>query len=142
MSGEFQNRGGPRTASGVTTLDELVLHLREAGAKRVYLSKADAFRTGAIPVIATYEYREDAEDVSDTGTEREMMVSVLEAIDDRIWFDTQTWSLEWQVELAFTDPKVDLVALYDRGVEHKRGDGFNLRSVFFVYEQYLEMDRS
>lgn len=142
MNGEFRNRAGAGPESEVTTLDELVVHLREAGVKRVYLSKPEAFSSGAIPVIATYEYRADSTDDPAGENVREMLVNVFEAIGERIWFEAQTWALDWEVDVAFTDPPTDLIAVYDRGVERRQRDGFNLRSVHFVYEQYREMERS
>lgn len=123
----------------VTTPDELVVHLREARAKRVYLSRSDAFYDGVVPLIATYEFTpEETARGSESEAAREMLRSVFEAIGDRLWFYDREWSLDWQVEPAFTDPKGDLIPLYDRGVEQKHGDGFNLRNLLFAYEAYRE----
>lgn len=124
---------GERTA--VATPDELVLHLQQAGAKRVYLSRPGAFCDGVIPIIATYAFTPQmAARESGSRVAREMLHSVFEAIDDRLWFHDREWSLEWNVEPAFMDLQTDLIPLYDRGVERKYGDGFNLRNSLFAYE--------
>ncbi|MDX5990229.1 hypothetical protein [Haloferax mediterranei] len=121
------------------TPDELVVHLREAGAKCVYLSRERAFREGTVPITVTYEFsREETED--DTGSEmvHEMLTSVFDAFGDQIWFHDRKWFLDWSVEPAFTEPELDLIPLYDRRVERKHGDGFNLWNLRFVYEAYRE----
>lgn len=120
------------------TPDELVVHLREAGAKRVYIAR-DAFRDGVIPITATYEVTaQETARGSGAATTREMLRSVFEAIGERLWFHDREWTLDGQVEPAFTDPPADVIPLYDRGVEQKYGKGFNLRNLLFVYETYRE----
>lgn len=125
--------------SPVSTPDELLVHLREAGAKCVYLSRGRAFRDGTIPITATYEFAsEDTQDGTEAKLVRELLTSVFDAVGDRIWFHDREWVLEWTVEPAFTDPDLNLVPLYDRRVEQKHGDGFNLWNLLFVYEEYRE----
>lgn len=134
----------PHATSGerqtpVSTPDELVVHLREEGAKCVYLSRRQAFRDGMIPITATYEFAsEDTHDRTGAKLEREMLTSVFEAIGDRIWFHDREWVLEWTVEPAFTEPQLTLIPLYDRRVEQNHGDGFNLWNLLFVYEEYRD----
>lgn len=131
--------GGHRPA--VTTPDELVVQLREAGAKRVYLSRTDAFRDGTIPITATYELTPaDRPRNSGAADERKLLRRVFDAIDDRLWVHGREWTLEWAVEPAFTDPQLELIPLYDRSVEHKHGDGFALQNLLFVYEEYHELN--
>lgn len=121
----------------VLTPDELVVHLREAGATCVYLSREAAFRDGMIPITATYEFTsEDTHDCTGPKLVREMLTSVFEALGDRIWFHDRAWVLEWTVEPAFTEPDLDLIPLYDRRVEQNHGDGFNLWNLLVVYEEY------
>lgn len=119
-------------SSAVPTPDELVVHLREAGAKCVYLARDEAFRDGSIPVTATYEFDEDGRQ---SETAREMLTSVFEGIGDRIRFLDRRWTLEWEVEPAYDEPQLRLVPLYDRRVERRHGDGYNLRNLRFVYEE-------
>lgn len=128
---------GRRTT--VTTPDEVVRHLREAGAKRVYLARSDAFRSGAIPVVATYEHTagEPARE-SGAAAVREMLTSVFDAVGDRVRFHGREWPLDGRVEPAFAEPRTDLLPLYDRGVEHRYGDGFNLRNLLFAYDAYRQ----
>lgn len=152
-------QGRPKT---VTTVDELVRHLREAGAKRVYLSKKEVFQDGQISMIATVdpqrggnEEREEADsetlaeiighysgECQNDGFERKQVASVFEALGDRVLIASRVWTVDWTVRAAYTDPPVHLTTLYDRDVEFKQGDGFNLRNVLFVYEQYCESDSS
>lgn len=122
------------------TPDELVRHLREAGAERVYFSRADAFRDETIALIATYAFASD-ETESRSETAREMLTSVFEATDDRLRFHGREWTLEWDVEPAFTERPTDLSPLYDRTVERKYDDGFNLRALLFAYEAVRETPR-
>lgn len=125
----------------VPTPDELVVHLREARAKRVYLSRSNAFYDGVIPLIATYEYTpEETARESESEAVRKMLRRVFDAIGDQLWFYDREWSLDWRVEPAFTDSQADLLPLYDRGVEQKHGDGFNLRNLLFAYEAYREQN--
>jgi hypothetical protein len=121
-----------------TTPDELVCHLREAGATSVYLSRTDAFRGGVLSILATYATTLD-ETVYGTEPEttREMLRSVFNAIGDRLWFHGREWNVEWDVKPAFDEPRTDLVPLYDRRIERKYGDGFNLWNLYFVYEERL-----
>lgn len=127
-------------STAVLTPDELVVHLREAGAKRVYLSRTDAFRGGAIPITATYEFDDsDSMDGSDSDSVRKMLTSVFESIGDRLWFHDRSWALEWSVKPAFTEPQLDLMPLYDRGVEQKYTDGFTLGNLHCVYEEWQEL---
>lgn len=165
---------GPRPRS-VPTPDELVVHLREAGARSVYVSRERAFRDGTVPITATYEYTNGYRDSSDdrgstddrgsgdhrgSGDDRnsaggqvpnddrragssaetvhEQLGTVFDAIGDRIWFHDREWALEGVVEPAFPDPQPELIPLYDRHVERKHGDGFNLRNLLFVYEANRE----
>lgn len=138
MAREGSRRGGHLPS--ILTTDELLVHLREAGAKRVYLSRTDAFRDGSLPLVATYEFTTaESTHESRTASEREMLESVFDAIDDRLRFHDREWILTWSVEPAFTEPQLDLVPLYDRSIEYKHGDGFNLANLFFVYEEYREM---
>lgn len=155
-------RDPPKTA---TTLDELVLHLREAGAKRVYLSKDTAFQDGVISIITTVEqqrgeeheredvesetltniidyYSGDDENASDGTPDREHVTNVFETIGDRVRFASTEWTIDWTVRSEYSDPPLNLATLYDRGIEYKLGDGFNLRNVLFVYEQHCECDPS
>ncbi|WP_226008245.1 hypothetical protein [Natrinema salinisoli] len=138
MTGTSEYRPNGRGAT-VTTPEELVLHLCQAGAKGVYLSRTDAFRDGVVPIIATYTPT-PAETVLDVDpkTVRELLQSVFESIDNRIRFHGRECALEWTVEPEFTGPRTDLVPLYDRDVEQKYGDGFNLWNLFFVYEERQE----
>lgn len=124
----YSDRGRPARA---TTLDELVVHLREGGAERASLAAADAFRDGSLPVVATYA-PEGGE------TARERLVGVFESIGDRIRFEGETWRLAWEVAPVFDEFRPDLVALYDRGVERRYGDGFDVRAARFVYRRYRE----
>lgn len=130
--------GPPGRRTTGTTPDELVRHLREAGAKRVYLSRTDAFRDETIPIVATYPYADEATDGSRGEATRRMLTSVFEATDDRLRFHDREWSLEWRVEPAFDEPRADLSPLYDRTVERKYDDGFNLRTLLFAYEAYRD----
>lgn len=163
--GARHQRTGRNRSESVTTLDELVLHLREAGVKRVYLSKDDVFQDDVISIIATVEQqrsedqrREDTEpktltDIVDhysgdrqtegeRTSERERVRSVFEALGNRVRFASEAWTIDWTVRSTYSDPPVDLTTLYDRGVEYKLGDGFNLRNALFVYERYCESDPS
>lgn len=119
------------------TPDELVVHLREAGATQVYLSRTDSFRDGTISLTATYELPTAEATPGAVGTaERERMVRVFDAIDDRLWFHDREWALTWEVEPVFREPQLDLIPLYERSIEHKHGDGFVLQNLFVVYEEY------
>lgn len=132
-------RGSTGRPTGVTTADELVRHLQEAGATRVYLVRTDAFRDGTIPITATYKLTpEDSRRNAGSRAVHEMLTSVFESIGDRLWVQDREWVLDWEVKPAFTEPPADLLPLYDRGVEQKHGDGFNLRNLLFAYEAYLE----
>ena len=127
--------GTGRRPRSVPTPDELVVHLREAGARSVYLAGEAAFRDGTIPITATYEYAgDDPGGGSASEVFHQRLRNVFDAIGDRIWFHDREWLLEGTVEPAFTDPPPDLVPLYDRSVERNHGDGFNLRNLLFVYE--------
>lgn len=140
---------GPRSTA-VPTPDELVVHLREAGAKCVYLARDEAFRDGTIPVTATYEFdddtdirtgtdtRTDRRGTPETETAREMLESVFEGVGDRIQFHDRQWVLEWSVEPAYDEPQLPLVPLYDRRVERRHGDGYNLQNLRFVYAEQQE----
>lgn len=125
--------------NAVLTPDELVVHLREAGVKCIYLAREQAFRDGTIPITVTYEFSSE-ETQEETGSKRvrEMLIRVLNTIGDQIWFHDRAWLLDWTVEPAFTNPQLNLIPLYDRRVEHKHGDGFNLRNLLFVYEECHE----
>lgn len=140
MAGESESKSaGQKTA--VTTPDELVRHLREAGAKRVYVSRTETFHDGVIALTATYEFTEETTASGpDSEGVREMLRSVFEAIGEQVWFHNRTWPLDWLVKPAFTDPDVALLPLYDRGVEQKHGDGFNLRNLLFAYETYQQQN--
>lgn len=165
MKGSSHQGAGRNRPESATTLDELVLHLREAGVKRVYLSKDGVFRDDVISIIATVERqrsedrgREDTEpetltDIVDhysgsrqaegeRAPERERVRSVFEALGNRVRFASEAWTIDWTVRPTYSDPPVDLTTLYDRGVEYKLGDGFNLRNALFVYERYCEGDSS
>lgn len=131
MTAEFA-RGADRSP-GPITLDRLLVHLREAGARRVYLPKAEAFRDGSLPVVATYEY----DDGDAPG--RAALVDVFESVGDRVRFQDREWDLAWTVDPAYESLRADHVALYDRGVERRCGDGFNLRGAWFAYEQYRDL---
>ncbi|QFU84620.1 hypothetical protein [Natronorubrum aibiense] len=128
----------------VATPDELLCHLREAGAATVYLARTDAFRDGVIPVVATYgsppvasDPFTAAETTDELTTESvpKMLRRVFESIGDRLRFHGHEWVLEWDIKPAFTEPRPTLVPLYDRSVEEKYGDGFNLWNLYFVYEE-------
>lgn len=126
--------GAGRRSRSVPTPDELVVHLREAGARCVYVSRAKAFQVGTVPITATYELADDAAGgESAAETVHEQLASVFEAIGDRIWFHDREWDLEGTVEPAFPDQRLDLVPLYDRRVERRHGDGFFIRTLRFVY---------
>lgn len=129
----------PDRRTTMLTPDELVRHLREAGAKRVYLSQTDSFRDGSIRITATYEFAAD-ETARESGSEavREMLASVFETTDDRLRFRDREWVLDWAVEPKFTVPRPDLLPLYDRGIERKYDDGFNLRNLWFAYEAFQD----
>lgn len=105
----------------------------------VYVSRERAFSDGTIPLTVTYEYADDdPEDGTTSGTVHERLTSVFDAFGDRIWFHDREWDLDGTVEPAFPDPEPDLLPLYDRRVERKHGDGFNLRNILFVYEARRE----
>lgn len=131
----FDTRRNDR--SSVVSVDELAVHLREAGAQGVYLSRTDAFRDGRLPVVATYEIPPSGDEhESRVASGREMLVAVFEAIDHRLWFHDRAWTLEWEVEPAFEKPRSNLFPIYDRTVECAHGDGFNLWNLLFLYEEY------
>lgn len=131
-------RTGRRDTAAITP-DELLVHLREGGAKRVYLSRTEAFRDGTIPVVATYPVQPSSgAPLSGGGSIREMLVEVFEAIGGRCWFRDDEWALEWNVEPAFSEQQLDLLPIYDRGIEQKFGDGFVLRNLHVVYEEYTD----
>lgn len=124
------------------TPDELVRHLRAAGAKRVYFSRTDAFRDETIALVATYAFTPDETPRgSRPESVREMLTSVLEGTDGQLRFHGREWTLEWDVEPAFTDHRAALCPLYDRAVERKYGDGFNLRALLFAYEAFRDATR-
>ncbi|UHQ96094.1 hypothetical protein [Natrinema halophilum] len=134
MAREFGYR--PTEARLVPTPDELVVHLREAGASGVYLSRNDAFRDGVIPITATFAATPGESAYGcESGAVREMLRSVFESIGDQLRFHGHEWFLEWTVEPAFAEPNTDLFPLYDRRIEQTYGDGFNLWNLVFVYEE-------
>lgn len=137
---EWESRSRPTKRQQATpTVDELVRHLREAGAKRVYLSWDDAFRDGTVPLLATYAFAsEETRRTADPDRVREMLTDVFEATTDNLRFHNREWALEWRVEPAFAESRTDLLPLYDRKMERKYGDGFNLRNLRFAYEMYHE----
>lgn len=138
MAWKPKSKTGKRSAP-VPTPDELVVHLREAGAMCVYLSRGQAFCNGTIPLTATYAFSSDeTRDSSESELVCEMLMSVFDTIGNQIWFHGREWILDWTVEPAFTDSQLDLIPLYDRRVEQKHSDGFNLRNLLFVYEEYQE----
>lgn len=136
--------GKPTTGTGgrprsIPTPDELVVHLREAGARSVYVSREGSFRDDSIQITATYEYASDEPDHgSSSETVHELLTSVFDAFGDRIWFHDREWVLDWSVEPAFPESRPDLVPIYDRRVERKHGDGFNLWNLNYVYEDVRE----
>lgn len=129
---------GPTGRSSIVpTPDELVVHLREAGATTIYLSRTDAFRDDVVPITATYTApSQEPAYGPDSETVRRMLRRVFDAIDDRLRFHGREWVLEWSVEPAFTEPRTDLIPLYDRRIERTYGDGFNLWNLYFVYEEH------
>lgn len=160
MRGSPQRKPAGNRPETITTIDELVRHLREAGAKRVYLSRENAFQDGVISMIATVEVqrsgneeRDDAESETLTGIidhysgepqnesfEREHVTGVFEALGDSVRFASRAWTVDWTVRSAYRDPPAEFTTLYDRGVEYKHGDGFNVRNALFAYERYCERD--
>ena len=122
----------PATGALRTTPEELLIHLREAGASRVLVSR-DAFREGTVSMTVTYPT------MGTRGHAEGLIRDVFAAVGDELWFLGSPWRLVATVEAAGRR-RHDGLAIYDATMAAKHGEGLNLWNLYFLYEDNHEAE--
>lgn len=112
-----------------TTPEELLIHLREAGARRVLVSR-DAFSDGTVSVTATYPAG------GTSGFTAGLIRDVFDAVGHELWFLGSPWRLLASIEPSGPDQHDDRLPLFDATMAAKHGEGLNLWNLYFVYEAH------